>query len=39
MIPHHRGAIMMSEMAMKGDPPELREAAKKIVADQNRGRT
>jgi uncharacterized protein (DUF305 family) len=37
MIPHHRGAIMMSEMAMvKATRPELREAAKKIVEDQNR---
>jgi uncharacterized protein (DUF305 family) len=35
MIQHHRGAIMMAEMAvMKAAQPELRELAEKIISDQ-----
>lgn len=35
MIPHHREAIMMAEMAvMKASKPELRELAAKIIKEQ-----
>ncbi|PLS79171.1 MAG: DUF305 domain-containing protein [Chloroflexi bacterium] len=35
MIPHHRGAIMMAEMAVtKASRPEVRELAQKIITDQ-----
>lgn len=35
MIPHHRGAIMMAELAVqKGTRPELRRFAQQIIDDQ-----
>jgi uncharacterized protein (DUF305 family) len=35
MIPHHRGAIMMSRMALeKATRPELKELAQKVIAEQ-----
>ena len=37
MVPHHRSAIMMAEMAVqKASRPELRELAQKIIDDQER---
>jgi uncharacterized protein (DUF305 family) len=37
MVPHHRGAIMMAELAMQRSPhPEVRELAEKIIEDQQR---
>lgn len=37
MVPHHRAAIMMAEMAVqKATRPELRELAQKIIDDQER---
>lgn len=35
MVPHHRGAIMMSRMALeKATKPELKELARKVIAQQ-----
>jgi uncharacterized protein (DUF305 family) len=35
MVPHHRGAIMMSRMALeKATRPELKELAQKVIATQ-----
>jgi uncharacterized protein (DUF305 family) len=35
MIPHHRGAVMMSRMALeKATRPELKELAQKVIAEQ-----
>lgn len=35
MVPHHRGAIMMSRMALeKATKPELKELARKVIAEQ-----
>ena len=37
MIPHHRGALMMSEMALqKASRPEVRELARENIASQTR---
>lgn len=37
MVPHHRGATMMAELAVgKATRPELRELATKIIEDQQR---
>lgn len=37
MVPHHRGAIMMAEMALqKAARPELKQFAQTIIADQQR---
>jgi uncharacterized protein (DUF305 family) len=36
MVPHHRGAIRMSELALqKATKPELREFAQKVIDEQN----
>jgi uncharacterized protein (DUF305 family) len=35
MVPHHRGAIMMSRMALeKATRPELKELAQKVISEQ-----
>lgn len=37
MVPHHRGAIMMAEMALRtSQQPELRALAQRIIDDQQR---
>ena len=37
MIPHHRGAVMMAEMALeRSSQPELRTLAQRIINDQQR---
>ncbi len=37
MIPHHAGALMMSDMVLNGDPsPEVAELANTIIEDQAR---
>jgi uncharacterized protein (DUF305 family) len=37
MIPHHQGAIDMARAQLeKGEDPQLRELAQKIIADQER---